>query len=51
MMASDDEEDLLDMVYLHFVEKRYADDTSENCKRIIRKKALKFVMMLSVLTS
>ena len=32
-------------------EARYADGTSENCKRIIRKKALKFVMMLSILTS
>ena len=31
MMASDDEEDLLDRVYLQLMEKRYADGTSENC--------------------
>ena len=37
MMASDDKEDLLDRVYLYLTEKRYADGTSENCKRIIRK--------------
>ena len=43
----------LDRVYLYLTEKpaRYADVTSENCKRIIRKKALKFVMTLSILTS
>ena len=34
MMASDDEEDLLDKVYLYLTEKQYADGTSENCKRI-----------------
>ena len=51
MMAGNDEEDLLDRVYLYLMEKWYADGTSENCKRIIRKKALKFVMTLSILTS
>ena len=45
MMASGDEEDLSDRVYLYLTEKRYADGTSENCKRIIRKKALKFVII------
>ena len=45
MMASDDEEDLLDRVYLYLTEKQYADGTSEYCKRIIRKKALKFVIV------
>ena len=51
MMASDDEEDFLDRVYLHLTEKRYAYGTSENCKRMIRKKALKFVITLNILTS
>ena len=51
MMASDNEEDLLDRVYLYLMEKQYADGTSENFKRIIRKKVLKFVMTLSILTS
>ena len=32
-------------------EAQYADDTSENCKRMIRKNALKFIMTLSILTS
>lgn len=44
-MASDDEEDLLDKVYFYLTEKRYTDGTSENCKRVIRKKASKFVII------
>ena len=45
MMANDDEEDLLDRVYLYLTEMWYADGISENCKRIIRKKVLKFVIV------
>jgi len=44
-MASDDEVNLLDKVYLYLTEKRYADGTTENCKRIIRKKAAKFAIV------
>ena len=36
-MASNNEEVLLDRVYLYLMEKWYADGTSENYKRIIRK--------------
>ena len=45
-MASDSDEkaseDLLGRVFLYLTEKRYVDGTSENHKRIIRKKAAKF---------
>ena len=34
-MASDDEEDFLDKVYFYLTEKRYADGTSENCKKVL----------------
>lgn len=39
------EEELLDKVYLYLTEKRYADGTTENGKRIIRKKASKFAVI------
>ena len=44
-MADTGEEELLDKVYLYVTEKCYADGTSENCKRIIRKKASKFTII------
>ena len=45
-MASDHaEEDLLEKVYFYLTEKRYPDGTFENCKRVIRKKASKFVII------
>lgn len=44
-MASDEEEDLLEKVFLYLTEKRYPDGTSENCKRVVRKKASKFVIV------
>ena len=44
--SSDDEEDcLLDKVYFYLTEKQYADGTTENCKRVIRKKASKYVII------
>ena len=44
-MADTSEEELLDKVYLYITEKCYANGTSENCKRIIRKKASKFTLI------
>ena len=38
-------EDLIDKVYFYLTEKRYPDGTSENCERVIRKKASKFVIV------
>jgi len=36
---------LLDKVYLYITQKWYADGTSENCKRVIRKKPSKFTVV------
>ena len=43
--SSSQEDELLDKVYLYLTEKRYAGGTTENVKRIIRKKASNFVVM------
>ena len=45
MSDFNEEDELLDKVYLYITEKRYADGTSENGKRIIRKKALKLTVV------
>ena len=45
MTSDGDDENHLDKVYLYLTEKRYADGTTENCKRVIRKKAAKFVIL------
>ena len=45
IMVESSEEELLDKVYLYLTDKQYADGTSENCKRIIRKKASKFAVI------
>ena len=45
-MADTSEEELLDKVYLYITEKCYADGTSENCKRIIRKKASNILLLM-----
>ena len=42
---SSEDAQLLDKVYLYITEKRYADEMSENGKRIIRKKASKFTVI------
>jgi len=39
------EDELLDKVYLYIMEKRYPDGATKDCKRIIRKKALKFYII------
>ena len=42
--SSNQEDELLDKVYLYLTGKRYADGITYNGKRIIRRKASKFIV-------
>ena len=44
MQEDDDCGDLIEKAYVYLTEKRYPDDCEKNEKRIIRKKAQKFVV-------